>query len=257
MTSTENKSQSPRRGVPNFMPTDGKYRKGATFPSRFTGVIYQVQPLWMAEVYATRIDFDFAVEYAELRLRDSGYLFRLVSIYAAKGFPWPIDVAQSSRKDTRNTTIPTHLTQLRDALAQAVAISLKVEMSGIKDLQSVIKAATTPEASRNRVRTLHDNNVESPIEKHQHVAQGNPSATNVIQRLNEREIMILAMIGEGFSYKSISKQLEVKHKTIAFYMSAIFGKLDLDLMPSRDKRAAAMAMYREYEKFPQGGFQNA
>ena len=108
----------------------------------------------MSEVLADSIEFDFAAEVPDLRAKNRGYKFRLISIYAAKGFPWPTDFAQESRKDTRATSIPTHVTQLRQALAGAISRTLGVPESEIRDIHIVIKTATTPERVKRRARTI-------------------------------------------------------------------------------------------------------
>lgn len=125
-----------------------------SYPLRYSGVIYRILPLWMAQLNVDRIEFEFAVEPSTLRMEKRGYKFQLVSIYAADGFPWPTDFAQGSRKDTRATSIPNHTAQLRTALAQAIARSLKVKESEIQGLKDVITDATTPMTIVKRRKTV-------------------------------------------------------------------------------------------------------
>ena len=130
----------------------GKYdERWLTFPDRYSAVIYRVMPLWMATVEPDAIEFQFAADVPDLRAKDKGFKYRLISIFAAKGFPWPSDFAQESRKDSRATNIPTHTVQLRQAIAGAVAKTLGVTESEIKDLENVIKRATIPERIKKRI----------------------------------------------------------------------------------------------------------
>ncbi len=129
----------------------GKYdEKWLTFPDRYRAVIYRVMPLWMAKVQPDVVEFEFAADVPDLRAKDNGFKYRLISIFAAKGFPWPTDLAQESRKDSRATNTPTHITQLRRAIAGAVAQALGVNECEVKDLDIVIKTATIPERIKKR-----------------------------------------------------------------------------------------------------------
>lgn len=137
----------------------GKYdEQWITYPARYRAVIYRMLPLWMAKVMPDVIEFEFAAEVPELRAKDNGFKYRLISIFAAKGFPWPSDFAKDSRKDTRATSIPTHITQLRQAIAEAVAHSLEVEESEVKDLEAVIKRATRSEPVKKAVKKAYAKN---------------------------------------------------------------------------------------------------
>lgn len=132
----------------------GKYdEKWLTFPERYRAVIYRVMPLWMATVQPDVIEFEFAADVPDLRSKDKGFKYRLISIFAAKGFPWPSDFAQESRKDSRATNIATHTVQLRQAIAGAVAKTLEVTESEIKELDIVIKRATITERIKKRRMT--------------------------------------------------------------------------------------------------------
>ncbi len=129
----------------------GKYdEQWLTFPDRYRAMIYRVMPLWMAKVMPDVIEFEFAADVPDLRTKDKGFKYRLISIFAAKGFPWPTDLAQESRKASGATNIPTHTVQLRQAIAGAVAKTLEVDECEIKDLESVIKRATIPERIKKR-----------------------------------------------------------------------------------------------------------
>ncbi len=137
------------------MPVDaiqpGKYdEKWLTYPERYRAMIYRVMPLWMAKVNPDVIEFEFAADVPDLRSKDGGFKYRLISIFAAKGFPWPSDFAQETRKDNRARTIPTHTNQLRQAIAGAVAQALGVNESEVKDIESVIKSATIPDRVKKR-----------------------------------------------------------------------------------------------------------
>lgn len=137
------------------MPVDaiqpGKYgEKWLTFPDRYRAVIYRVMPLWMATVQPDVIEFEFAADVPDLRARDNGFKYRLISIFAAKGFPWPSDLAQESRKDSRAINAPNYTIQLRQAIAGAVAKTLEVNESEIKELDIVIKRATITERIKKR-----------------------------------------------------------------------------------------------------------
>lgn len=129
----------------------GKYdERWLIFPDRYRGIIYRVMPLWMARVQPDVIEFEFAADVPDLRARDKGFKYRLISIFAAKGFPWPSDLAQESRKDSRAINIPTHTVQLRQAIAGAVAQALGVNESEVRDMEKVIKTATIPERIKKR-----------------------------------------------------------------------------------------------------------
>ncbi len=129
----------------------GRYdEKWITYPGRYRAIIHRVQPLWMAMVQPDVIEFEFAADVPYLRGKDKGFKYRLISIFAAKGFPWPSDLAQESRKDSRATTIPTHTVQLRQAIAGAVALALGVNESEVRDMEKVIKTATIPERIKKR-----------------------------------------------------------------------------------------------------------
>ncbi len=137
----------------------GKYdEKWLVYPERYRATIYRVMPLWMATVQPDVIEFEFAADVPDLRTRNKGFKYRLISIFAAKGFPWPSDLAQESRKDSRATTIPTHTVQLRVAIAGAVAKALGVNESEVRDMEKVIKTATIPERIKKRRITTHANN---------------------------------------------------------------------------------------------------
>ncbi len=131
----------------------GHYDK--KFPDRYSATIYRVQPLWMAELLSDVIEFEFAADVPDLRAKDNGFKYRLISIFAAKGFPWPSDFAQESRKASGATNIPTHTVQLRQAIAGAVAKTLEVDECEIKDLESVIKRATIPERIKKRSKKAY------------------------------------------------------------------------------------------------------
>ncbi len=128
----------------------GKYGDRLTYPDRYRAVIYRMTPLWMAKIQPDVIEFEFAADVPDLRGKDTGFKHRLISIFAARGFPWPTDLAQESRKDSRATNIPTHTMQLRQAIAGAIAKALGVNESEVKDIEKVIKNATIPERVKKR-----------------------------------------------------------------------------------------------------------
>ncbi len=137
----------------------GKYDEHwLTFPGRYTATIYRVLPLWMATVQPDVIEFEFAADVPDLRGKDSGFKHRLISIFGANGFPWPTDLAQESRKDSRATNIPTHIWQLRQAIAGAVAQALGVNESEVRDMEKVIKTATIPERIKKRRAKVYAKN---------------------------------------------------------------------------------------------------
>ncbi len=134
----------------DLIPT-GKYEeKALAFPGRFRAVIYRVQCLWMANVEPDAIAFEFAAEVPDLRSKDRGFSYRLISVFAANGFPWPTDFGQMSKKDTRAKGIPTHIQQLRDAIAGAIATTLGVPSAEVRDMDAVIHRATTPDTFKKR-----------------------------------------------------------------------------------------------------------
>ncbi len=136
------------------LPATGKYEeKSLTFPDRYRAMIYRVVPLWMAEVQSDAIEFEFAADVPDLRATDKGFKFRLISIFAANGFPWPIDLAPESRKDSRKMNAPNYTIQLRQAIAGAVAQAMGVEECEVKDLEIVIKRATMTERVKKRRMT--------------------------------------------------------------------------------------------------------
>ncbi len=133
------------------LPATGKYEeKSLTFPDRYRAVIYRVMPLWMSKIQPDAIEFEFAADVPDLRGKDSGFKHRLISIFGANGFPWPTDLAQESRKDSRANNAPNYLMQLRQAIAGAIAHALGVNESEVKDLEIVIKRATIPERIKKR-----------------------------------------------------------------------------------------------------------
>jgi len=60
------------------------------------------------------------------------------------------------------------------------------------------------------------------------------------KNLTEREREVLSLMEQGLSNKAIAKQLSVTTKTIAYHVSAIFGRLDVT---SRDE---AIAWHQKY-----------
>ncbi len=137
----------------------GRYdEEWLTYPERYRAAIHRVQPLWMAKLQSDVIEFEFAADVPNLRSKDHGFKYRLISIFAARGFPWPTDLAQESRKDSRATNIPTHTMQLRQAIAGAIAKALGVNESEVKDIEKVIKNATIPERVKKRRVTVDAHN---------------------------------------------------------------------------------------------------
>ncbi len=137
----------------------GRYdEKWLTYPERYRAAIHRVQPLWMAKLQSDVIEFEFAADVPDLRSKDHGFKYRLISIFAAQGFPWPSDFAQESRKDSKARTIPTHIMQLRYAIAGAVVQALGVNESEVKDLEEVIKAATITERIKKRRKSANAHN---------------------------------------------------------------------------------------------------
>lgn len=130
--------------------TNGHYGDRLTYPERYRAVIYRMMPLWMATVMPDVIEFEFAADVPDLKGKDKGFKHRLLSVYAANGFPWPTDFAQESRKASGATNTPTHMMQLRHAIAGAVAQALGVNESEVKDIEKVIKRATIPERIKKR-----------------------------------------------------------------------------------------------------------
>ena len=63
------------------------------------------------------------------------------------------------------------------------------------------------------------------------------------EKLTEREREVLSLMEQGLSNKVIARQLNITPKTVAYHVSAIFGRLDVE------SRHEAVAWYRKY--FPQ------
>lgn len=60
------------------------------------------------------------------------------------------------------------------------------------------------------------------------------------EKLTEREREVLLLMGQGLSNKAIAKQLGVTIKTVAYHISAIFDRLDVE------SRYEAVAWYQEH-----------
>ncbi|KKN78108.1 hypothetical protein LCGC14_0353350 [marine sediment metagenome] len=126
-------------------------RRDAAVPERYRATIYCLPLLWMSQVCPQAIDFEFAVELATWGMRNNGYKYQLVTVFAANGFPWPSDLVEAMRKYSIRNSVP--LTkQLRDAIANAIVEKLGVTESEIKYLKAVITRATLSlrEETRNR-----------------------------------------------------------------------------------------------------------
>ncbi len=118
-------------------------RRDAAVPERYRATIYCLPLLWMSQVCPQAIDFEFAVELATWGMRNNGYKFQLVTVFAANGFPWPSDLAEAMRKYSSKSKGP--LTkQLRDAIGEAIANVLGVDESEIKYLKTEIARSTLP-----------------------------------------------------------------------------------------------------------------
>ncbi|HEU0293555.1 MAG TPA: response regulator transcription factor [Anaerolineales bacterium] len=65
-------------------------------------------------------------------------------------------------------------------------------------------------------------------------------AENKWEKLTEREREVLRLMEQGFSNKTIARQLNITPKTVAYHISAIFNRLDVE------SRHEAVAWYQKY-----------
>lgn len=151
------------RGIPtgNINPGGKHQRDNILYPERHKAVIYCTPLLWASKVCPDVIEFEFAIAPATWGMKNNGYKYQLVSIFAANGFPWPTDLAEAMRKYSEKSRAP--LTkQLRDAISEAIAKVLGVDESEIKYLKTEIARATTTLREERRKRREEDHAKNQP-----------------------------------------------------------------------------------------------
>jgi DNA-binding NarL/FixJ family response regulator len=64
-----------------------------------------------------------------------------------------------------------------------------------------------------------------------------PTSATVTESLSPRELEVLELLSQGFTYKEIAKQLEIAHRTVNVHVDRIYKKLHVQ------SRGQAVAKY--------------
>lgn len=74
---------------------------------------------------------------------------------------------------------------------------------------------------------------------YQFVQQGNPQNTDIAEKLNDRERIILSLLANGLTNAQIAERIHLAEGTVRNYVSGIFSKLDV-----MDRTQAAAVAWR-------------